>query len=65
MRVWDLETEQLLSAIPTGTADCVTSMTSWPDGNTLAASCGDGSVRIFDKRLNASMAQVMAPEPVP
>eukprot|EP00944_MAST-04C_sp_MAST-4C-sp1_P007823 g7823.t1 len=60
LRMWDLETERCVCTVPTLTDNCITSMTSWPNGATIAASCGDGSIRIIDKRSRTECAVTAA-----
>lgn len=46
--------------IPTGAESCVTSIVSDSVGRTLlVVGCGDGSVRLFDRRLSPNDSRVM------
>ena len=43
---------QYLQDIPTGVESCVTCMVADPNNNsTIVAGCGEGSVRVYDKRM--------------
>ncbi|XP_059163901.1 regulatory-associated protein of mTOR-like isoform X2 [Physella acuta] len=60
IRLWDMQKEKKLSDISTGAESCVTSLASDPLGKSLLiAGCGDGSVRLFDRRLNPAECRVM------
>ncbi|XP_035826281.1 regulatory-associated protein of mTOR [Aplysia californica] len=60
MRLWDMQREKKISDINTGAESCVTSLASDPMGKSLLiAGCGDGSVRLFDRRLNPTECRVM------
>ncbi|CAG2228666.1 RAPTOR [Mytilus edulis] len=60
IRVWDSVTELKLQDIPTGADSCVTSLASDSDGRSLViAGCGDGTVRLFDRRLAPTECRVM------
>ncbi|XP_014234805.1 regulatory-associated protein of mTOR [Trichogramma pretiosum] len=59
IRLWNAETELKLQDLPTGTDFCVTSLDTDDIGNMLIAGCGDGTVRIFDRRLAPLEARVM------
>ena len=58
LRCWDLTTETCLSSITTGSKSCVTSIASWNDGTSICASCGDGSLHMFDLRSPISPVEV-------
>jgi WD40 repeat protein len=47
VRVWDVEAEKMTLAIPAGTAR-VWSVALAPDGKSVAAACGDGSVKVWE-----------------
>ncbi|XP_065193871.1 regulatory-associated protein of mTOR-like isoform X1 [Sycon ciliatum] len=52
IRVWDTQREQIIQDIPTGADTCVTSLTSDVAGRSLLiAGCGDGTIRLYDRRL--------------
>ncbi|XP_075231155.1 regulatory associated protein of MTOR complex 1 [Lycorma delicatula] len=60
IRTWDAHRELKVGDIPTGADSCVTSLSIDSSGGPLlAAGCGDGSVRLFDRRLPAQEARVM------
>lgn len=60
IRVWDTQREMRLQDIPTGAESCVTSLVCDSDGRSLlVVSCGDGSVRLFDRRLSPNDSRVM------
>jgi regulator-associated protein of mTOR len=52
IRIWDTQKELRVQDLPTGADSCMTSL-SLNTGNTnlIVGGCGDGTVRIFDKRL--------------
>ncbi|GFO38269.1 regulatory-associated protein of mtor [Plakobranchus ocellatus] len=53
IRLWDMEKEMKISDINTGAESCVTSLASDSmHKSLLIAGLGDGSVRLFDRRLN-------------
>lgn len=61
IRVWDTHREMRMQDIPTGADSCVTSLACDSVGRSLLiAGCGDGSVRLFDRRLPPSDSRVMA-----
>ncbi|CAB3987511.1 regulatory-associated of mTOR-like [Paramuricea clavata] len=60
IRVWDTQREIKLQDIPTGAESCVTSLVSDYVGRSLlVVGCGDGSVRLFDRRLPPNDSRVM------
>lgn len=60
IRIWDSQKELKLQDIPTGADSCVTSLTSDTSGRSLLiAGCGDGTVRLFDRRLAPTECRVM------
>ncbi|XP_066914633.1 regulatory-associated protein of mTOR-like [Clytia hemisphaerica] len=60
VRVWDAHRELKVMDIPTGADSCVTSMSCDPmNQNILVAGLGDGSVRLYDRRLPADDCRVM------
>ncbi|KAF8782229.1 regulatory-associated protein of mTOR-like isoform X2 [Argiope bruennichi] len=55
IRIWDSEKEMKVQDLPTGADSCVTCLTSSPDyASLIAAGCGDGTVRIYDRRMAQS-----------
>ena len=51
IRVWDTHKELNIQDIPTGADSCVTCLTSdSADRSLLIAGCGDGTVRLYDRR---------------
>lgn len=60
IRVWDSTTELKVQDIPTGADSCVTSLASDSEGRSLViAGCGDGTVRLYDRRLAPAECRVM------
>ncbi|XP_074648053.1 regulatory-associated protein of mTOR-like isoform X2 [Tubulanus polymorphus] len=60
IRVWDVQKELKVQDIPTGADSCVTSLTCDSFGQSLMiAGCGDGSVRLYDRRLSSAECRVM------
>ncbi|BFZ17584.1 hypothetical protein BsWGS_20619 [Bradybaena similaris] len=60
IRLWDMQREKTICDINTGAESCVTSLASDPMGKSLLiAGCGDGSVRLFDRRMNPTECRVM------
>ncbi|XP_072037046.1 regulatory-associated protein of mTOR-like isoform X3 [Amphiura filiformis] len=60
IRVWDTQREMKLQDIPTGADSCVTSLACDSVGRSLLiAGCGDGSVRLYDRRLSPAECRVM------
>ncbi|XP_070581195.1 regulatory-associated protein of mTOR-like isoform X2 [Ptychodera flava] len=60
IRVWDTQREVRLQDIPTGADSCVTSLACDSVGRSLLiAGCGDGSVRLYDRRLAPQECRVM------
>ncbi|XP_070187994.1 regulatory-associated protein of mTOR-like isoform X2 [Littorina saxatilis] len=58
--LWDLQSEARKQEIPTGADSCVTSLISDTSGRSLlVAGCGDGTVRLFDRRLSPTECRVM------
>ena len=51
IRVWDTHKEVNMQDIPTGADSCVTCLTSdSADRSLLIAGCGDGTIRLYDRR---------------
>ncbi|KAL5018968.1 hypothetical protein ScPMuIL_004690 [Solemya velum] len=60
IRIWDSRKEAKIQDIPTGADSCVTSLASDSLGRSLLiAGCGDGTVRLFDRRLSPAECRVM------
>ncbi|XP_071815163.1 regulatory-associated protein of mTOR-like isoform X2 [Apostichopus japonicus] len=60
IRVWDTQKELCLQDIPTGADSCVTSLACDSMGRSLLiAGCGDGSLRLYDRRLAPTDSRVM------
>ncbi|XP_014472593.1 PREDICTED: regulatory-associated protein of mTOR isoform X3 [Dinoponera quadriceps] len=59
VRLWDAETELKKQDIPTGAECCTTCIDVDGAGSIMALGCGDGSVRLFDRRLPPAEARVM------
>ncbi|KAA0713126.1 Regulatory-associated protein of mTOR [Triplophysa tibetana] len=51
VRIWDTEREMKVQDIPTGADSCVTSLSCDPQRSLVAAGFGDGSVRVYDRRM--------------
>lgn len=53
IRVWDTDKELNIQDIPTGADSCVSCLTTdSADRSLLIAGCGDGTVRLYDRRMN-------------
>ncbi|XP_020291270.1 regulatory-associated protein of mTOR isoform X2 [Pseudomyrmex gracilis] len=59
VRLWDAETELKKQDIPTGADCCTTSIDLDGTGALMVLGCGDGSVRLLDRRLPPAEARVM------
>ncbi|XP_046991838.1 regulatory-associated protein of mTOR isoform X1 [Schistocerca americana] len=60
IRLWDAESELKVQDIPTGADCCITSISSDDmEPALIAAGCGDGSVRLFDRRKSSQEARIM------
>ncbi|XP_033100643.1 regulatory-associated protein of mTOR-like [Anneissia japonica] len=60
IRVWDTQREIKLQDIPTGADSCITSLACDSVGRSLLiAGCGDGSVRLYDRRLTPLDSRVL------
>lgn len=60
----------LLQDIPTGADSCVTSLSCDPQRSLVAAGLGDGSVRVYDRRMGpnewcVSFHRALIVEPLP
>lgn len=61
IRIWDAESEKCIGEIPTEADSCVTSLTGdHQSGIMCIAGFGDGTIRIFDRRLPARQCMVGA-----
>uniref|UniRef100_A0A8C7MR89 Regulatory associated protein of MTOR complex 1 n=1 Tax=Oncorhynchus kisutch TaxID=8019 RepID=A0A8C7MR89_ONCKI len=54
IRIWDTEREMKVQDIPTGADSCVTSLSCDSQRSLIAAGLGDGSVRLYDRRMGAN-----------
>ena len=53
IRVWDTDKELNVQDIPTGAESCVSCLASdSADRCLLVAGCGDGTVRLYDRRIS-------------
>uniref|UniRef100_A0A6Q2X623 Raptor N-terminal CASPase-like domain-containing protein n=1 Tax=Esox lucius TaxID=8010 RepID=A0A6Q2X623_ESOLU len=59
IRIWDTEREMKVQDIPTGADSCVTSLSCDSQRSLIAAGLGDGSVRIYDRRMGPNECRVM------
>ncbi|XP_053150838.1 regulatory-associated protein of mTOR isoform X1 [Hemicordylus capensis] len=59
IRIWDTDREMKVQDIPTGADSCVTSLSCDSHRSLIVAGLGDGSVRVFDKRMALSECRVM------
>ncbi|XP_057193765.1 regulatory-associated protein of mTOR isoform X1 [Triplophysa rosa] len=59
IRIWDTEREMKVQDIPTGADSCVTSLSCDPQRSLVAAGFGDGSVRVYDRRMGPNECRVM------
>lgn len=59
IRIWDTEREMKVQDIPTGADSCVTSLSCDSQRSLIAAGLGDGSVRLYDRRMGANECRVM------
>ncbi|XP_076243064.1 regulatory associated protein of MTOR complex 1 isoform X2 [Calliopsis andreniformis] len=59
VRLWDAETELKKQDIPTGADCCATCIDVDGAGAMMTVGCGDGSVRLFDRRLPPLESRVM------
>uniref|UniRef100_A0A8C7CW48 Regulatory associated protein of MTOR complex 1 n=2 Tax=Oncorhynchus TaxID=8016 RepID=A0A8C7CW48_ONCKI len=54
IRIWDTEREMKVQDIPTGADSCVTCLSCDSQRSLIAAGLGDGSVRLYDRRMGAN-----------
>ncbi|XP_064478039.1 regulatory-associated protein of mTOR-like [Ornithodoros turicata] len=59
IRIWDTEQERKILDMPTGTDSPITSLSTDHEGSLLVAGCGDGTVRVYDRRLPPSDCRIM------
>uniref|UniRef100_A0AAY5EFB6 Raptor N-terminal CASPase-like domain-containing protein n=1 Tax=Electrophorus electricus TaxID=8005 RepID=A0AAY5EFB6_ELEEL len=59
IRIWDTEREMKVQDIPTGADSCVTSLSCDPQRSLVVAGLGDGSVRVYDRRMAPNECRVM------
>uniref|UniRef100_A0A8C5D1M3 Raptor N-terminal CASPase-like domain-containing protein n=1 Tax=Gouania willdenowi TaxID=441366 RepID=A0A8C5D1M3_GOUWI len=59
IRIWDTDRETKVQDIPTGADSCVTSLSTDSQRSLIVAGLGDGSVRVFDRRMGPSECRVM------
>jgi len=60
LKVWDVNRELCIQDIPTMCTSCVTCLTSdkHEGGKLVVAGCWDGSIRLFDRRINTKFSHV-------
>ncbi|XP_054832791.1 regulatory-associated protein of mTOR isoform X2 [Eublepharis macularius] len=59
IRIWDTDREMKVQDIPTGADSCVTSLSCDSHRSLIVAGLGDGSVRVYDRRMALSECRVM------
>uniref|UniRef100_A0A8C7WZR9 Regulatory-associated protein of mTOR n=1 Tax=Oryzias sinensis TaxID=183150 RepID=A0A8C7WZR9_9TELE len=59
IRIWDTDREMKVQDIPTGADSCVTSLSCDSHRSLVVAGLGDGSVRVFDRRMGPNECRVM------
>uniref|UniRef100_A0A3Q3FBT2 Regulatory-associated protein of mTOR n=1 Tax=Labrus bergylta TaxID=56723 RepID=A0A3Q3FBT2_9LABR len=59
IRIWDTDREMKVQDIPTGADSCVTSLSCDSQRSLIVAGLGDGSVRVFDRRMGPNDCRVM------
>ncbi|XP_040845743.1 regulatory-associated protein of mTOR isoform X3 [Ochotona curzoniae] len=59
VRIWDTDREMKVQDIPTGADSCVTSLSCDPHRSLIVAGLGDGSIRVYDRRMALSECRVM------
>ncbi|KAM5273134.1 regulatory-associated protein of mTOR isoform 2-T2 [Ctenodactylus gundi] len=59
VRVWDTDREAKVQDIPTGADSCVTSLSCDSHRSLIVAGLGDGSIRVYDRRMALSECRVM------
>nr|XP_020024586.1 regulatory-associated protein of mTOR isoform X5 [Castor canadensis] len=59
VRIWDADRETKVQDIPTGADSCVTSLSCDSHRSLIVAGLGDGSIRVYDRRMALSECRVM------
>ncbi|RXM36765.1 Regulatory-associated protein of mTOR [Acipenser ruthenus] len=59
IRIWDTDREMKIQDIPTGADSCVTSLSCDCQRSLIAAGLGDGSVRVYDRRMGPNESRVV------
>ncbi|XP_053766425.1 regulatory-associated protein of mTOR [Desmodus rotundus] len=59
IRIWDTDREVKVQDIPTGADSCVTSLSCDSHRSLIVAGLGDGSVRVYDRRMALGECRVM------
>ncbi|XP_069786057.1 regulatory-associated protein of mTOR isoform X2 [Narcine bancroftii] len=59
IRIWDTDREMKVQDIPTGADSCVTSLSCNSSRSLIVGGLGDGSVRIYDRRMAPNECRVM------
>uniref|UniRef100_A0A2K6F7L0 Regulatory associated protein of MTOR complex 1 n=1 Tax=Propithecus coquereli TaxID=379532 RepID=A0A2K6F7L0_PROCO len=59
VRIWDTDREMKVQDIPTGADSCVTSLSCDSHRSLIVAGLGDGSIRVYDRRMALSECRVM------
>ncbi|KAM4797618.1 regulatory-associated protein of mTOR-like [Urocitellus parryii] len=54
VRIWDTDRETKVQDIPTGADSCVTSLSCDSHRSLIVAGLGDGSIRVYDRRMALS-----------
>uniref|UniRef100_A0A5K1VKE3 Regulatory associated protein of MTOR complex 1 n=1 Tax=Callithrix jacchus TaxID=9483 RepID=A0A5K1VKE3_CALJA len=54
VRIWDTDREMKVQDIPTGADSCVTSLSCDSHRSLIVAGLGDGSIRVYDRRMALS-----------
>ncbi|KAJ3033043.1 hypothetical protein HDV00_006828 [Rhizophlyctis rosea] len=61
IKVWDAERELCIQDIPTRSQSCITTLTGDQfSGSVIVGGCGDGAIRVYDRRLQARESMVMS-----
>ncbi|KAM8786673.1 regulatory-associated protein of mTOR [Rhynchonycteris naso] len=59
VRIWDTDREMKVQDIPTGADSCVTSLSCDSHRSLIVAGLGDGSIRVYDRRMALSECRIM------
>lgn len=59
VRIWDTDRETKVQDIPTGADSCVTSLSCDSHRSLIVAGLGDGSIRVYDRRMALSECRIM------